>query len=129
MRKEILQYLKDQRLQSLNVSDELPFSNSGIILFLKNPKRIYVDLEQVVSEVFINTFTYPINAEVHSVKLYFTTDAKQLLSDYSEIVSKIRAGKDVPTAEYFHRREVISETSYENDMMVTQFEFRFTKLS
>lgn len=130
MRAEILDYLKGLRLVNFNVSDELPYSTSGIALYMKNLKRIYVDLEQVTSEPFIQLLgNYNVDTEVHSVKLYFTTDAKQLPSDYSTLVSSIRAGKSITTQENFFRREVLSQTGFENDVLITEFEFRFTKLT
>lgn len=130
MRTEILSYLKGLKLKNFNVSEELPFSNSGVALYLKNAKRLYLSLEQITLEPFISVFgSSSIDAEVYSVKLYFTTDAKQLPSDYSTVVSQIRAAKSVTTADNYFRREVTNETSYENDLMVTEFEFRFTKLN
>ena len=129
MRTEILNYIKGLKLKNLNVSDELPFSNSGVELYLKNPKRIYVDLENITNEPLIQTFDYAIDSEVHTVKVYFTTDAKQLLSDYASVISSIRAGKDVATDLKYHKREVSNGISYENDMIVTEIEFRFTKLT
>ena len=129
MRTELLTYLKDQKFKNFNVSDELPFSSSNTVLYQKNPKRIYADVEQVTLEPLIQTFGTPIDAEVHSVRLYFTTDAKQLPSDYSNVVSQIKAGKGVSTDEKFFRRECTTATSFENDLMITEFEFRFTKLT
>jgi hypothetical protein len=130
MRAEILDYLKSLKLKNFNISDELPFSNSGTAMYLKNIKRIYVDLEQITNEPFLNLFgNYSIDSEVHSVRLYFSTDAKQLPPDYSTVGSEIRAGKTITTADNFYRREVLSQTSFENDLMITEFEFRFTKIS
>lgn len=130
MRAELLDYLKALQLKNYNVSDELPFSNSGTVMYTKNIKRIYIDLEQIGTEPFIQLFgDYNIDSEVHSVRLYFSTDAKQLPSDYSTLVSQLRAAKNVPTEERYIRREVISSTSFENDLMITEFEFRFTKLT
>jgi hypothetical protein len=130
MRDEILDYLKSLKLKNFNISDELPFSNSGTAMYLKNAKRVYVDLEQVTTEPFINLFgNYSIDSEIHSVRLYFSTDAKQLPSDYSTTVSGIRLAKSVTTSENYFRRDVTSSTSFENDLMITEFEFRFTKLT
>jgi hypothetical protein len=130
MRTEILDYVRALKLKNYNVSDELPFSNSGTVMYAKNIKRIYADLEQITAEPFLQLFgSYNIDSEVHSVRLYFTTDAKQLPSDYSTLVSQLRAAKNVPTTENFHRREVTNSTSFENDLMITEFEFRFTKIS
>jgi len=72
---------------------------------------------------------YNIDSELHSVRLYFSTDAKQLPSDYSSIVSQIRLAKGVTTQESYFRREVNSSTTFDNDLMITEFEFRFTKLT
>lgn len=130
MREEILDYLKGLKLKNFNISDELPFSNSGTAMYLKNLKRVYVDLEQVTNEPFIQLLgDYNIDSELHSVRLYFSTDAKQLISDYGTIVSQIRAGKNVTTTEKYFRRECSSSTSFDNDLMITEFEFRFTKIT
>ena len=130
MRDEILNYLKALRFANFNVSDELPYSTSGIAIYTKNLKRIYVDLEQVSNEPFIQLFgNYNVDSEVHSVRLYFSTDAKQIPSDYSTTVSDIKLAKSVTTTEDYFRREVNSSTSFENDLMITEFEFRFTKLT
>jgi len=130
MRAEILDYLKGLRLINFNVSDEIPYSTSGIAIYMKNLKRIYVDLEQISNEPFIQLFgSYNVDSEVHSVRLYFTTDAKQLPSDYNSVVSDIRLAKDVTTTEDYFRREVSSSTTFDNDIMITEIEFRFTKLT
>lgn len=129
MRTELLAYLRDQKFKNFNVSDELPFTSSNTALYLKNVKRIYLDVEQVTLEPFLQVFGTPIDTEVFSVRLYFTTDAKQLPSDYNTVVSQIRSGKAVSVEEKFFRREVTSQTTFENDLMVTEFEFRFTKLN
>lgn len=130
MRTELLDYIRALKFKSFNVSDELPFSNAGTVLYTKNVKRIYADLEQYSNEPFITLFgDYNIDSEIHSVRLYFSTDAKQLPSDYSTVVSSIRAAKNVTTQEKYFRRDVTSSTSFENDLMITEFEFRFTKLT
>jgi hypothetical protein len=129
MRAELLNYLKEQKFKNYMVSEELPFTSSNVALYLKNAKRIYVDVEQVTQEPFLQVFGTSISADVHSVRIYFTTDAKQLPSDYNTVVSAIRSGKAVTISDKFFRREVTSQTTFENDVMLTEFEFRFTKLS
>lgn len=129
MRTELLAYFKDKKFKNFNISDELPFTSSNTSLYTKNVKRVYVDVEQVSLEPLIITFGNPVDAEVHSVRVYFSTDAKQLPSDYSTVVSEIKAGKNVQLNEKFFRRECTTATSFENDLMLTEFEFRFTKLT
>ena len=129
MRAELLDYLKALKFKNYNVSDELPFSNSGTAMFAKNVKRIYLDLEQYTNEPFIQLFgDYNIDSEVTSVRLYFTTDAKQLPSDYSTLMNQLRSAKNVPTSEKYFRREVTNSTSFDNDLMLTEVEYRFTKI-
>ena len=127
MRDEIKDYLKTIKFQTYTVSDELPFSNSGTVLYLKNPKRIYVDTDQVSNEVFIPVINgVNVDAEVTTVRVYFSNDSKQLPKDYQQTISMIKASKDLFT-EYF-RRVVDINTEHEGDLLVTTIEFRFTQL-
>jgi hypothetical protein len=130
MRQELLNYIKAQKFKNFPVSDEVPFSNSGTEMYLKNPKRIYVDLEQITQESFIPLLNaQDIVADVYTVRVFFTTDAKQIPSDYDSVVASIRLGKTVSTDMNFIRREVAHTTEYINDLVLTEFEFRFTNIT
>lgn len=129
MRTELIGYFKGLKLRNFKISDELPFSNSDRAMYIKNAKSIYTDLEQKTQEVLIAVLgNHGVSQEVHSVSVFFTTDAKNLPSDYQTVVDSLKAGKDVTTTEIYFRREVDSTTSFEGDLMVTQLDFRFTKL-
>lgn len=128
MRSDILAYIKGLKLKNFSTSDELPFS-SGTELYLKNPKRIYVDVEQVEMTAFIPLLNSPdIDQSVHTIKVYFSTDAKQLPADYAQVVSLIRLAKDSITVPHGLGKDATSTTDYVNDMLVTIIEFTFTKL-
>ena len=128
MRSELLAYIKNLRLKNFNVSDELPFS-SGTELYLKNPKRIYVDVEQVEITAMIALLNSPdVDQAVHTVKVYFAIDAKQLPADYAQAVSLIRLAKDSISVPHGFRKDATSTTDYVNDMLVTIIEFTFTNL-
>ena len=130
MRTELLAYFKSLKLKNFGVSDELPFSNSDRTVYLKNPKKIYVDLDQKTQEQVIALIgNHGIFQEVHSVSVFFTTDAKNLPSDYQTVVDDLMAGKDAQSTEPYFRREVDVSTSFEGDLMLTQLDFRFTKLT
>ena len=130
MRTEILNYIKQLGLKQFKVSNELPFSNSGTELYLKNIKTIYVDVEQVDITAFIPLLNSPdVDQEVHTIKVFFTTDAKQLPTDYSSVVSLIRLAKDSIPVPHGFRKDVISSTRYENDVLVTEIEFTFARLT
>ena len=97
---------------------------------MKNVKTIYVDVEQVDITAMIALLNGPdIDQEVHTVKVYFTTDAKQLPSEYNQSVSLIRLAKDSITVPHGFRKDAKSTTRYENDLLITEIEFIFTKLS
>ena len=130
MRTEIYNYIKTLALGSFKLSDELPFDASGQALYLKNKKSIYVDNAQTAHDTLIYTLdALDINAETTTVRVYVTTDAKQLPNNYSSLVSNIKAARKITTIQGVNRREVDVSTSYVEDAMVTEFEFRFTKLT
>jgi len=130
MRQELIDYFKSLKLRNFKVSDELPFSNSDRTVYLKNPKSIYTDLEQKTQEQIIPVLgNHGVFQEVHIVSVFFTTDAKNLPSDYQTVVDSLKNGKGITTTEIYFKREVDSTTSFEGDLMVTQLDFRFTKLT
>lgn len=130
MRDEIRNYIGTQNLGGFILSQEVPWSENGNPLYLKNPKRIYVDVDQIETDPFIQTLSgVTISNQVNVVRLYFSTDAKQVPSNYNDIVESLRKAKDITTIQGVNRRECLVSTNYENDMMVTELEYRFTKLS
>ena len=129
MRSEIKDYIVGLKLKNYKVSEELPFSNSGVAVYLKNPKAVYVDDDQLSYEPFIPMLNgNDVESTVQTVRVYLTSDAKQQPSDYSTVVASIRNARYIAPSEFF-KRECDVSVSYENDLQVTEFEFRFTKLT
>lgn len=130
MRTELRNYIVGLKSKTFKVSDELPFSNSGTAMYLKNAKTVYVDEDQITTEPLVQTLSgNDIDSDVITARVYFSTDAKQQPSDYAVFVSQIKGWKYLVGNNEYHRRECDVTTSYENDLQVTEFEFRFTKLS
>jgi len=130
MRTAIYNYIKGLSLGTFKLSDELPFDASGNPLYIKNMKTVYVDNAQTVHDNVIATLDGTIiNTETTSVRAYFSTDAKQLPSNYSSLVTSIKAGRSTTDITGVNRREVDVSTRYEEDKMITEFEFRFAKLT
>lgn len=130
MRTELLAYFKSLKLKNFGVSEELPFTSSTV-MYLKNAKRIYADLAQKTTAPLIEVMgNHGVFQDIHIVTVYFATDAKTLPSDYETVVNQLVTGRDVqtPGVNYF-RREVDVTTSFEGDLMITELEFRFTKLT
>jgi biopolymer transport protein ExbD len=128
MREEVLTYIIASKLKNYKVSQELPFSNSGIVMYLKNPKSIYVDEDQVTNEAVIQLLNgNDIMGETTTTRVYLATDAKQQPTDYATVINVLKNGKTLLGAGYF-RKECDVTTEFENDLQVTTVEYRFTKL-
>lgn len=130
MREDILDYVKTLSLGTYTVSDELPREESGVPLYLKNPKRIYADQEQFVQEPIVTAMDgFDIHQEATTVSLYFTSDAKTLPANYNTLVSNLKLGKNIVPADGYNTRAVDVQTEYEADLLVTRVDFTFSKLT
>lgn len=130
MRQELVDYIGTLNLGTFTLSTELPWDASGVALYVKNPKKIYIDLAQSGNNNFITTFDgLIINNETTSVRVYFSADAKALPPNYEEAVTDLKTSKDITTISGVNRREVTVSTSFEDDLLVTELEFTFTKIT
>lgn len=128
MRAEILNYLQSQNLGVFTTTTELPWSENGVALYLKNLKKVYVDQETVESEPLLSTFdAQDISSEVTSVTVYLACDAKQTPANLDQVIDVVKAAKSV-AIDGVNRKAVDIATSYENDVLVKQLTFRFTKI-
>lgn len=130
MRQEVIDYINSLPLGGYLSTEEIPWTDNGTPLYLKNLKKIYVDNAEYVSENLISTLgTLQINQETTSIRIYLANDAKTIPSNYDTLISDLKAAKDITTIEGLHRREVDVNVTYENDIMVTELEVRFIKIS
>jgi hypothetical protein len=131
MRASVIDYLQTLSLGSFIVSSELPFSESGVPLYIKNLKKIYVDVDQSTSESLIRTLSgVNITRDTITVVVYFANDAKTIPPNYDDVVELIRTAKDIlPTTSGFTSREVDVSTSFDTDKLVTEIELRYIKLT
>lgn len=129
MRQELVDYIGTQNLGGFILSQELPYSSSGVPLYVKNPKRIYVDRTEYSNEPLITTLNgVQVDSEIASVRVYFASDAKQLPPNYDQVITALRAGKDTTTITGVSRRDCVISTTFEEDLLVTELEFRFTTI-
>ncbi|CAB5225890.1 hypothetical protein UFOVP758_29 [uncultured Caudovirales phage] len=126
MRQAIYDHIDSISKGSFSLTNELPWDSSGQTLYLKNLKRIYVNTDQVQEELLYAALNgLCINNEITTVTVYFACDAKQLPSNYETLVSAIRLAKNSTDITGVTRRECDVTTSFEADVLVTEFEFRF----
>lgn len=129
MRQEVLDYIKRLNLGSYTVSEEVPRVESSTPLYLKNPKRIYVDVNQYSENPLISTLSgLDIHTYTTSVTVYFSNDAKLLPNNYDSLVGQLIFAKDLNQNEGYNSREAVVTTSIENDLLVTQIELTYTRI-
>jgi hypothetical protein len=130
MRQEVLDYINSLALGGYLLTEESPWRDNAIPLYIKNLKKIYVDNVEYLSEPLIATLgTLSINQQTRTIRIYFANDAKTVPSNYDTLVEDLITVKDIDLADGTNRREADVRVSYENDVMVTEIEIRFTKLS
>jgi hypothetical protein len=128
MRTEILDYLQSQNLGTFTVTREQPWSENGVPLYIKNLKKVYASQESIESVPIITTLDgLNIPSEVTTVTVYLACDAKQSPPNLDQIITEVKAAKNINTVSA-NRRECNIVSSYENDVLLTELEFRFTKL-
>ena len=126
MRQAIYDHIDSISKGTFTLTNELPWDSSGTPLYLKNIKRIYVNTDQVQEELLYATLNgVCINNEISTVSVYFACDAKQLPTNYETLVSSIRQAKNSADITGVSRRECNVSTSFQSDVLITEFEFRF----
>lgn len=130
MRQDVIEYIQTLNLGTFIVSSELPWSENGTPLYLKNLKKIYVDVDQYEVNPIITTLDGTnITEDTIAVRIYFANDAKQIPPNYDEVVSNLRTAKNINTTTGYNRREVDVVTTFELDRLITELELRFIKLT
>lgn len=129
MRTRLLDYIRGLNLKSFRLSDELPFSQNGAVLYLKNPKRVYVDNPQkTVDDFVLRLDGNHIEAESTVIRVYFASDSKQQPEEYADAVNLIRNFRNESDLRVYFQRDAQVITEYEQDLTVTSIEFTFRKL-
>jgi len=131
MRTQILsaiQGLSSTTLGTYRVATELPFEADGNPLYFKNPKKIYVDVDQ-----YSHTPSFDLldgNGwvdEIITVRAFFVNDAKQLPSNYETLVETIKELRLTSGITGVLEKLCQVSTEYSGDLLVTEFEFSFKK--
>lgn len=130
MRQEVLDYINSLPLGGYLSTEEIPWTDNGTPLYIKNLKKIYVDNPEYVTEPLYNTFgSLRINQETTSIRIYLANDAKTIPSNYDTLISDLKEVKNITTIDGLHRREIDVNVTYQNDIMVSELEVRFIKIS
>lgn len=130
MREQVVDYIRGINLGGFTLSNELPWDESETPLYMRNPKRIYVNVTNYATEPLIQTLDgLNIDNETAEVTVFISNDAKQLAANYDDLISQLRAGKNSIEVVGNYRREVDVATTFEADMLVTELTYRFIKIT
>ncbi len=130
MREDVINYIKTLSLGTFSLSEELPRDDSGVTLYVKNPKTLYVDADQLEQNPVVQALDgFDLHNEETTVSVYFTADAKTLPANYSTLVNSLKLGKDVLPTGGFTNRTVEVQSEYEADLLSTRIDYTFSKLT
>jgi len=132
MRDNVIAAIQRLGLSGYGLSQELPFDSSGQSLFIKNPKRVYVDNEQVEEEPLYLTLgpsSLDIMNNTTSVTVFIAVDAKNKPSNYDETLRKLRSIKNDILWEGATSRIVNVSSEYEGDLLISELTYEFTRIT
>jgi hypothetical protein len=131
MRTELLQAITGavSTLTQFAVSQELPWSQNGTALYLKNMKKIYVDQERRQESTLIPTLDgRDVFQDDLISQVYLAVDAKNPPSQTAQAVSQILGTKSKTSLVNFG-----SESDYtietQDDVLIYTFEFRMNTIT
>ena len=131
MRSQLLDQIHALAVNSLRVSNELPYDESGTPRYVKNPRTIFVDRDTIDSSPLFATLdaSVDITTETTSVSVFFTTDAKNPPSSLESTIQDLRQLRNLIDSAGSNRRECLVSREYVGDLLVTELEYRLTKLA
>jgi len=130
MRTQVIDKIKALALNGVSLSTELPYDESGVAQYIKNPKTLYVDRTQYESVPVIQTLSgLNISNTTTSVSVYLAVDAKNPLVQLDNIIQSLRDLEDTIVFDGAHTRESTVSTDYENDLLVVNVEYNLTRIN
>ena len=130
MRTQLLAYLTTNLTGSIKTSQELPWTEGGQRLDLKNMRRVYLDeptKEQAQLVAMIGE--EDINQTITRVRGYLTVDAKARNSDLDAALTTLAQAKSVTTITDSFRKEFDYTTTVDADRITYELEYRFYTLA
>jgi hypothetical protein len=129
MRAQLLAYLSEALVDSIRISNELPWDEGVTPLYLKNMKRIYLDEPTVEMDQLVQILNGPdINQTRTIIRGYLTVDAKNRNADLTTAITIMANARNVETILGSFRKEFSYTTAIASDKITYTFEYRFYNL-
>lgn len=130
MRNSVIDKIKGLALTGYATTEELPFDDGGVALYLKNPKTLYIDRERTTTEPLVLTLgADDISRTTTSITAYFTVDAKNPPANYQSTVDSLRSIRPTIVQDGANSRDAVVSTSYTGDLLVTEVEYSLTRVN
>ena len=109
------------------VASELPWEQNGTPLYIKNMKRVYVDLERMEETTLIPTLNGGEVFQNDSIcEVYVAVDAKNQPSQLDSLITKILGAKNSTGLVHFGFESDYTLDKQE-DVLIYTFEFRLNQ--
>jgi hypothetical protein len=128
MRTQLLAYLTQALTGSIKVSEELPFEQGTVPLYLKNLRRVYLAEPERQQEQLVATLDTDINQTITRVAGYLTVDAKNRNPDIDSALQVLGQALNQTTISNSFRKEFDYTTTIQDDTVTYEFEYRFYTL-
>jgi hypothetical protein len=126
MRTKLLTYLTTNLTGTIKPSQELPWEEGGNPLYLRNPRRVYLDEPRSEQNELVPTLDgNDINQTITRVRGYLSVDAKNRNADLDSALTTLATARTVTTITNAFRREFDYSSSIQDDRVVYEFEYRF----
>jgi hypothetical protein len=130
MRTQLLAYLTTNLTGSIKTSQELPWTEGGQRLDLKNMRRVYLDEPDKEQTQLLGMIGEDdISQNITRVRGYLTVDAKARNSDLDAALTTLAQAKSVNTITDSFRKEFDYTTTVDADRITFEFEYRFHTLA
>jgi hypothetical protein len=130
MRTELLTYLTAQLTGSILTSQELPWQEGTNPLYIKNPRRVYLDEPYTEQDTLFPTLgSLQINARITVVRWFLSVDAKNRNTDLDSALTILGGAKDITTITGVFTRLFDYTVTIDNDRVIYEGEYRFANLA
>lgn len=130
MRTELLTYLTAQLTGSILTSQELPWQEGTNPLYIKNPRRVYLDEPYTEQDTLLPTLgTLQINQRITIVRWFLSVDAKNRNTDLDSALTILGGAKDITTITGVFTRLFDYTVTIDNDRVIYEGEYRFANLA
>lgn len=130
MRTSTVNKIKGLGLTGYKIANELPFTDGGAEMYLRNPKTIYVDTARSETTYLVRTLdSLDVPQTTESITAYFTTDAKNPPADYDSTIASLKSVKNAIELDGANSREAFVSTNYSGDLLITEVEYRLTRIN